>query len=571
MNKPYRYIVPMALGTILTACSNQSVRDETSTQLTIQTPISSSVHQAVTNIAMEENLDQLHVKLAQNFDQIAKLAKQLDDKEKALSDLMSGYIDASTLMTIQRLGNERDELELAYNQLHQDNDRLTSRIRTLQAEPQTFALQNVNAIQDTSQSNDDTDFVQLNRDYRTLSSAHFALSKNYRDLSIEHAHLKSQLDSLVDQNKTLSSDYSTLSNENHALAATLSDARAQHQLLWDKIRVQTDVINTLQANNAELLRSGSFVVAANTNSVEVPDAAKLMAQITRLKAELTAQNTLITNYQKDVSQLESALSRQEKDLTGKMQSLESRYKDLTERHQQSSKNLAELREDIQFRNDRIETLQKELASSSEQKSSLLEELKQLRVQYLNSQKQIEALETQAQSEAEQKQVLQNQVNNLIPFEGAVMSLQRQLQSELTNVHWTLPTSANLHDTFEIQFTADVANPVQGQTYYAELFVDSALSMMSAAEAESSINQGQVNFRWRLSGLNERPNATMNVSVTQEVNYDGQVILRKIYRDTESVELISKDWLNKYGFWVAAILGGLLIGFAAGKLGRRSQS
>ncbi|MEC8483183.1 MAG: hypothetical protein VXY99_05120, partial [Pseudomonadota bacterium] len=163
----------------------------------------------------------------------------------------------------------------------------------------------------------------------------------------------------------------------------------------------------------------------------------------------------------------------------------------------------------------------------------------------------------------------NQVNNLIPFEGAVLSLQQQLKSELSDVRWTLPTSANLHDTFEIQLSATVDQPVQGQTYFAELFTDSALSMMSSSEAEATVNQGKLNFRWRLSGLNERPNATMNVSVTQAVNYDGQMILRKVYRDTQSVELISNDWLGKYGFWVAAILGGLLIGFVGGKVGKRS--
>lgn len=573
MKKPYRYVVPVALGTILTACSNQSVRDDSASQLTVQTAKQPLLSVPFADPAVNaKEIDQLHIQVAKNFDRIARLAAQLDEKEQTLSELMSGYIDASTLMRIQRLGNERDELELTYNQLHQDNDRLTARIRTLQNDAQVMALKALQPeIEPEPELSPEADFVQLNRDFRTLNTAHYALSKNYRDLSIEHAHLKSQLDTLTQQNDALSRNYSALQDQNEMLTGNLTEARTQHQALWDKVRMQGDVIRTLQSENADLQHRGGLIMAADGGSNELPDVTNLMAQITRLKAELTAQNSLIAGYQQDVTQLEAALSRKEQDLTSQLTTLDSRYQDLTKRHRQVTAELTELRNALQTRDQRMAGLKSELESSSQQKTDLLAQLQQLREQYQNSQRQIQELEQQALIQTEEKTKLENQVNNLIPFEGAVMSLQRQLKSELTNVRWTLPTSANLHDTFEIQLSAEVENPVQGQTYYAELFVDSALSMMSAAEAESTLNQGQLNFRWRLSGLNERPKATMNVSVTQEVNYNGQVILRKIYRDTESVELISKDWLNKYGFWAAAILGGLLIGFAVGKLGRRTDT
>lgn len=573
MKKPYRYVVPVALGTILTACSNQSVRDDSSSQFSTQ--ISSSQNQTMVSSASRltttQEIDQLHTRMAKNFDEIAQLARQLDEKEKALSELMSGYIDAGTLMQIQRLGNERDELELAYNQLHQSNDRLAERIRLLQNDAQVAALQALKPELDVTQSEPEpeVDFVQLNRDYRTLNSAHYALSKNYRDLSIDHAHLKSQVDVLTKQNETLSRNYAALRDQNVLLTGSLTEARTRHQALWDKVRIQGSVIDTLQSKNAELQQQGGLVATAEGSPSNLPDVSNLTAQVTRLKAELSAQDSMISGYQKDVAQLEAALIRKEQDLTGQLQSLEARYQDLEQRRRQLNTELSELRSALQSRDQRMASLQSQLESSSQQKTELLDELQQLREQYLDSQQQIKTLEQQALIESQQKAKLENQVNNLIPFEGAVLSLQRQLQSELSNVRWSLPTSANLHDTFEIQLSAEVENPVQGQTYYAELFVDSALDMMSAAEAESTLNQGQLNFRWRLSGLNERPEATMNVSVTQEVNYNGQVILRKIYRDTESVELISNDWLSKYGFWGAAILGGLLIGFGAGKLGRRS--
>ncbi|SBS31304.1 Chromosome partition protein Smc [Marinomonas aquimarina] len=566
MSKPYRYVIPVALGTLLSACSHQSMRDDASSQLTAQTPAKSQfIAASVVDTATDSlTADQLHLQIAQNFERISKLAVQLDEKEKTLSEMMTGNIDASTLMRIQRLSNERDELELIYNQLHQDNERLTAQIR----EQKTDAPAIAKVMPTTDEGEPSADFVKLNQDFRTLNSAHYALSKNYRDLSIDHAHLKSRIDTLSDQNQKLSRDYSALSEENLILNGTLTDVRTQHQALWDKIRVQTTVIDTLQSENAVLQQRGGLLSVADNAGNALPDTATLAAQVTRLQAELSAQNSLLSGYQKDVAQLEAALTRQEQDLTGQLNTLETRYQELTQRHRQVNSELTQLRNALQARDQRIATLQDEFEVSSNEKAELLEQLQQLRDQYANSQTQIANLQQRALIEAEQKLTLENQVNNLIPFEGAVMSLQRQLQSELSNVRWTLPTSANLNDTFEIQLSAEVTNPVQGQTYFAELFVDSALSMMSAAEAESTLNQGQLNFRWRLSGLNERPNATMNVSVTQEVNYDGQVILRKIYRDTESVELISKDWLNKYGFWGAAILGGLILGFAVGKLGRR---
>ncbi|WP_417552359.1 hypothetical protein [Marinomonas fungiae] len=565
MKKPYRYVVPVALGTILTACSHTSViTDSASSESNAQTLWSASpqdVEQSnVLSPTQVSELELLRQRIADNADRIVQLTAQLDEKDRLLAELMSNDKDAALLLTIQQLEKERNALEIRCNQLRLENDRLTAQIHTLENDIQVTKL---------SSSEQQADFVALNRNFRTLDSAHYALSKDYRDLSIEHAHLKSQLDTLTEQNKHLAQEFSLLNEENLKLGGALSEARAQHQVLWDKIRVQGNVIDTLQTQNAELQRKGGLIIAAEGNPDNLPDLAKLEAKISRLKAELSAQNDLISGYQVDVAQLESALTRQENNLNGQLETLQNRYQELTARHKQLNAELSNMRDMLNARDQRIASLQQELDRSDQQKATLLAEIKQLREQHEDSLQQIVSLEQQATVEAEQKAKLENQVNNLIPFEGAVMSLQRQLQSELTNVRWTLPTSANLHDTFEIQLSAEVNNPVQGQTYYAELFVDSALSMMSAAEAESTLNQGQLNFRWRLSGLNERPNATMNVSVTQEVNYNGQVILRKIYRDTESVELISKDWLSKYGFWAAAILGGLLMGFGVGKLGRRT--
>ncbi|MBJ7551942.1 hypothetical protein [Marinomonas ostreistagni] len=574
MRKPYRYVVPVALGVALSACSTtQTSEKDSSTLIHSSMSASDTSDQAFASNSNSSKLDDaklleqervirdLRKQLAQNSEKLVILTAQLDEKDRLLANLMSTDEDASQLIEIERLQNEREVLERKYNQLRLENDRLTQRVADLESQAQKTELQ---LVQHQS------DFIELNKNFRTLDSAHYSLSKDYRDLSIKHAHLKSELESLVSENGRLLSEFNAIKQENLTLGGALSEARAQHQVLWDKIRVQSNVIDTLQAENANLNRNGSIISASeNSDGSNTVDTAQLESQISRLKAELNAQNSLISNYQNDVQKLEQALVRQEDDLGNQLSSVEMKYREAVAENAALNREIKTVQEMLEVSEKNAQQLQQTLQNTSAEKDAVLAQLSELKQRYAASSERVQQLENQSQQQQEEKARLENQVNNLIPFEGAVLSLQQQLKSELSDVRWTLPTSANLHDTFEIQLSATVDQPVQGQTYFAELFTDSALSMMSSSEAEATVNQGKLNFRWRLSGLNERPNATMNVSVTQAVNYDGQMILRKVYRDAQSVELISNDWLGKYGFWLAAILGGLLIGFVGGKVGKRS--
>ena len=574
MRKPYRYVVPVALGIALSACSTTQTSETDSSMLTQSSMssgdssnqtsifgINSSKLDDTEHLERERIIRDLRKQLAQNSEKLVILTAQLDEKDRQLATLMSTEKNASQLIEIERLQNEREDLERKYNQLRLENDRLTQRVAELENQAEKTELQ---------LAQQQTDFIELNKSFRTLDSAHFSLSKDYRDLSIKHAHLKSEFESLLSQNDRLLAEFNAVKQDNLRLGGALSEARAQHQVLWDKIRVQSNVIDTLQSENANLSRSGSLISAAETpDSNSVADVSKLESQIARLKAELNAQNALISNYQGDVQKLEQALVRQEDDLGNQLSSVELKYREAVAQNATLNREIKAVQEMLEASEKNAQQLQQALQDTSAEKNTVLAQLTELKQRYAASNERVQQLENESQQQQEEKARLENQVNNLIPFEGAVLSLQQQLKSELSDVRWTLPTSANLHDTFEIQLSATVDQPVQGQTYFAELFTDSALSMMSSSEAEATVNQGKLNFRWRLSGLNERPNATMNVSVTQAVNYDGQMILRKVYRDTQSVELISNDWLGKYGFWVAAILGGLLIGFVGGKVGKRS--
>lgn len=556
MKKSFGYLTPIALGIVLSGCSTTSTSTDSSAIAT--QPTSESVTETTsTESDQQAQIASLKSQLADNSEQIVALTKLLDQKEQQISELMAQGADATLLSQINSLKAERDQLEIECNQLRLENDRLTSRIEVLEQQNQTLMA---------DQSTQQQDFIELNKNFRTLDSAHYALSKSYRDLSVEHAHLKSDYDALLSQNGALQQQYDALYQDNLKLGGALSDARAQHQVLWDKIRVQSNVIKALEADNAEISRGGAIVVAEGESGEQ--DVAALNAEITRLKAEVAAQNSLISDYQNDVSTLERELVSQEAGLDKKLSDLESTYQETKGANEALTSDIEQLRRAINAQEDQLIALREQLAQSEAQKDQYRMEMARLRE---GNQTQLEALQAEAQSQSEQRIALESQVNNLIPFEGAVQSLQRQLSSELSNVRWTLPNAANLHDTFEIQLSANVDNPIQGQSYYAELFADSALNMMSAAEAESTVQNGQVSFRWRLTGLNENPNATINVVINQAVNYDGETILRKVYRDTEQLELVSDDWLAKYGYWALAILAGLMVGFGVGKVGRKSNN
>ncbi len=557
MKQSFSYLTPVALGVMLSACSTTSNTTDNGSSLTEQMVVTPTESSSTSDQQKhQDQIDSLKEQLAANSEQIATLTQALDQKELQIAELMSQGTDATALSQIETLKAQRNKLEIDYNQLRLENDRLTARIQTLEQQNQGLLAE---------QSSQEADFIELNKSFRTLDSAHYALSKNYRDLSVEHAHLKSDYDALLASNGELEAQYDALNQENLKLGGALSEARAQHQVLWDKIRVQSNVINSLENSNAEMARGGTIEVA--DGEAEAPDTAALNAEITRLKAELNAQNGLISDYQNDVNALENELEEQEEGLDRQLEELESTYRTTKAANDTLTQDIEQLRLQISAQDAELQNLQAQLIESEAQKEQYRAEMTRIRE---GSAAQVAELQAQASQQTEQRAALEAQVNNLIPFEGAVQSLQRQLNSELTNVRWSLPSSANVQDTFEIQLAANVNNAVQGQSFYAELFTDSALGMMSASEAESTVENGQVSFRWRLTGLNEAPNATLNVVVNQSVNYDGHSFQRKVYRDHTQVELLSNDWMAKYGYWALAILGGLIIGFAVGKSGRQSN-
>lgn len=545
MKRVTYYVLPAILGGLLSACSTQDSQSDTSTLKVVES-------------APQDNERTREQALRQQFDRttekVTRLSQTLDQKERDIVELANQPPTNAQRDALQTLRQERDALEDRFNQARMENERLLEQL------DKHSAARTADSVQQSP------DYIELNKNFRTVDSERYALSKDYRDLAIEQAILKGQHTMLTRERDQLQQTLETMAQEKAQLQAALADARAQHQVLWDKIRVQGNVIDSLEHTNAQLNERGKFVSANDRSETDDDSAAELNAHITRLEAELAAQNTLIRDYQANIEQLMA----QDELRVNRLKALDKTYQEVLQRNQALNAQVEQLQQTSNARTNQIKQLEQRLSRSQSARDTLQARLETLLQKNEQIQQTVNDLQDRAEQQAQSRVALENQVNQLIPFEGAISSLQRQLSSELTNARWKLPTSANLNDTFEIQFSAQVDNPIAGQIFYAELIVDSALNMLSAAEAESAVENGRINFRWRLSGLNERPNARMNVAINQSVNYDGQQILRKVYRDSETVELISTDWLSKYGYWAIAILGGLLLGFGAARLGRSSR-
>jgi hypothetical protein len=151
------------------------------------------------------------------------------------------------------------------------------------------------------------------------------------------------------------------------------------------------------------------------------------------------------------------------------------------------------------------------------------------------------------------------------------ALQAQISSRLINVRWQLPNEMALDSAFEIIVTARAQPFSSGQTYLAELITDSAIKMISDPVANAVVRSGALQWRWRVTGLHENPDAQLSLIVNQQINIQGQEITRQIYRGSESVSLLNTNLFEKYGYWAGAILFGLFGGFLVGRLnGRKNE-
>ena len=217
---------------------------------------------------------------------------------------------------------------------------------------------------------------------------------------------------------------------------------------------------------------------------------------------------------------------------------------------------------------RWKDLDNQLAQAQQQNEILASQLNAVRVELIASENKLGKLSL-ALDNAQKNLDLQE--NDGISIGAAMDALRSQMLVTLQNVEWLLPSESALYDTFEILVSADVQSSFAGQTFSAELVTDSDTKMISDSIVNAVVQNGRLQWRWRVSGLNENTDAQLNLFVSQQINIEGQNIMRQVYRGGQNVSLINTNLFEKYGYWGIAILLGLLGGFFIGRLNKSKNT
>ncbi|TYL47783.1 hypothetical protein [Marinomonas sp. IMCC 4694] len=479
--------------------------------------------------------------------QLFLLNQSLDEKDRTISELQKTTSNAELIAALEAQKAAREELESRYTGLTLDSDVLKRRIAQL--EKDNIALTNENTrlkaqvaqLQTLPEPISAPATVQDNR----FETGYLALLDENQSLQQEYSRLEAD-------NESNQQRLSSLKNENLILGGALSDARAQHQVLWDKIRS----FEVKQAQPLDTSKTPVKAIITPTKSISVPlnasvtdeappsqiipplqttaalnyerENAQLRRDLADLKARVERQKRAIASYQNDVVKLEASLDESA--------NYEARWKEMDAKLAQAQQNNTAL--SIQ-----VNVAQEALATSQQALKSLAD-----------------TLETT-------QQALQLEENKGISVAALIDSLVLQTSSTLNNVQWQLPNEIALHNTFEILVSADVQPALSGQTYFAELVTDSDIQMISDGVASAVVQNGRLQWRWRVAGLNEKPKAQLNLFVTQQINFQEQVIERHLYRANQTLSLINTNLFEKYGYWGMAILLGLLGGFLIGRINK----
>lgn len=533
-------LIPFALGLMVSACSTTS----TSSQGQVAKSMQGTGSIELNAFVIGKKIHALEQSLSQNNAQLLALQTRLDKKDNLIADLDKGAMTAESLVTLKNEQRLRDSLESQYAELKIENDHLVNQVSSLSEENK----QQIEHAEDTGDYvSSGRDFLSLNNSFQTLDSQYYALNQEYQALNKQQLSLQHQYDLLMKVNQENQQALTSLKKSNVDLTQELNESTAKNKALWWKIDSQRNSIDVLQkSTNTDI----------DQKQLAAMDGDALRDDIAKLSGVVAAQKVLILEYQSDIAELEASLNT-DNDNGDKMALLSERLSKLVVMNASVENRLKRSQLALKVSQANQQHLASALALSKRQQASLQQQLSSLKAKMVGNKS--------------QRMLLESQVNDLIPFQAEVSALQSQIDSGLSNVRWKIPNEIALHNNFEILVTATVDRPVSGQTYVAELIVDSAIQMVSASEAEAVLKNGELQWRWRVNGLNERPKAQLNLFISQQMNYQGQRIMRQVYRDSDAVALTNDDLIDKYGYWGLAILVGLLGGFLVGRINRKDKN
>lgn len=356
---------------------------------------------------------------------------------------------------------------------------------------------------------------ELEMQFSALNLDNDLLKRRINELENENLVLEEENADLELDNENAQKQLAELRRNNQFLGESLAEIKTEHQTLLKKYQSLNDAVLSIEPSDT----------ADNSRIQTAVDLSSLQAQVEE-------QRATIAEYKNEILELEGALDESS--------AYEARWKALGEKLAVSLQRNTQLAA-------QLNSAEIALSSSLTERDILLARLNNV------------------------QQALDTKENDGITMTAAMEALQAQISSRLINVRWQLPNEMAIDNTFEIIVTARAQPFLQGQTYLAELITDSSIRMISDPVANAVVRSGALQWRWRVTGLNENPDAQMSLIVNQQINIQGQEITKQVYRGSETLSLLNTNLFEKYGYWSGAILLGLFVGFLVGRLNRGKKS
>ena len=369
--------------------------------------------------------------------------------------------------------------------------------------------------------------------------------------STSNAKALAELEEEKKSRDELESQYAALNLANELLTRRISQLENENTSLKEQVN---SLINTPSSSDG--------VQARYYNLLD--QNANLQAKYANLEVDNTANYQQLITLKEESLALSDALSSARQQIS-KQENLNDTVK-ISE--QESTIKLKQALSDKETAIARWKYLDNELAQAQQQNKILTSQLSAVRAELLASQS---ALGRVSLELVDAQNTLALQENDSISIVAAMQAIRSQMTVTLQNVEWLLPNENVLYDTFEILVSADVQPSFAGQTYSAELVTDSDTKMISNHVVDAVVQNGRLQWRWRVSGLNENADAQLNLFVSQQINIDGESIMRQVYRGNQKVSLINTNLFEKYGYWGIAILLGLLGGFFIGRINKSKNT
>ena len=592
-------LMPIVFGLFVSACSTSS-REETASVVEVapsqdigQSQVIVSDNNATNNIsavvktntvennAFEEDLkkqlaakveqiSRLNRQLEENSTQLTALNRALNEKDAIIADLQDRMAKVETtsaeaLAELERQKTLRESLESRYASIQLQNDSLNRRVSQLESENALLQQQ----------------IAQL----EAMPASKDALEYQYQSLLSEHTQLQNEKAELDKDINLTQQSLRQLRNENLTLGGALSEARAQHQILWDTIRELND--RSTSASNQgpdvdpfNLAESSQINLdqKASNESEERPSIPQEQPQVPTQVAsdgdqetKTALETTLVTprvlpTPQVDQAKLElqNENDRIRRQLAQFQDTIDLQKRLIDEYKKDVLKLEAALDEGADYA-ARWQALDTKLALAQQTNTALKSQLNESESNLLAYQAELATVTAQL---AQTQRALEANENNSISMAAVMAALQSQLDTRLVDVQWQLPNEMALHNTFEILVSARVEPALAGVMFQAELVTDSDIQMVSDSVVEAVVQGGRLQWRWRVAGLNEKPDAQLNLFVNQQINFQDQTIQRQVFRGGENLSLINTNLFEKYGFWIGAIFLGLVGGYLIGRVNRR---